>query len=92
MIQIMQKSNQPDNGSFSTDADGNIKVTMAEYPVAYVEQLKFNIQQDRNKYEWLEEKLESLREVGWCVITSIQDPDDRKYLKDELNIDKDEEQ
>jgi len=86
----MSEPNQPDNGRFRTDAEGNIIVTTKEYPVAYVEQLKHNIEWDRKKYELLETELDNLREVCWCVLNSITDEDDRKYLKDELKQDDDQ--
>ena len=53
-------------------------------PLAYVEQLEYNSKSDQEKLIALQEEHSILRETCWCILSSITDEDDRKYLRDAL--------
>ena len=65
-------------------ASKETKVELAEYPVAYVAQLKSNCQETGRRFQQVKEELEILRECCWCILSSVADKDDRKFLKETL--------
>jgi hypothetical protein len=66
----------------------DIKVEMGEFPVAYVRQLKYNSRRDTRELEALKIDFDILRETCWCILSSITDEDDRKFLRDTLKGEK----